>query len=135
MKEEGGQRAVRAKSAGTKFKFSIKRVYDEPSSNDGLRFLVDRLWPRGVKKSALASVTWLKDVAPSPELRKWFGHEPAKWTEFQKRYRQELQKNLGACQPLWDALQKNNVTLLFAARDPEINHTVVLKEFLERKRA
>jgi uncharacterized protein YeaO (DUF488 family) len=112
--------------------FRIKRVYGEPSSDDGLRFLVDRLWPRGVKKSALASVVWLKDVAPSPELRKWFDHDPAKWAEFRKRYRLELKKNSAACQPLWDAIQKDNVTLLFAAKSMEINHAVVLKDFLEK---
>lgn len=125
-------RKATASVSRAKHEFQIKRVYDEPSPGDGLRFLVDRLWPRGVKKSALASVVWLKDVAPSPPLRQWFGHEPAKWTEFKKRYRLELKKNFAACQPLLEAIQKDNVTLLFAARDPAINHAVVLKEFLEK---
>jgi uncharacterized protein YeaO (DUF488 family) len=125
------RKAARAKPAGTQHQFHIKRVYYKPSPDDGLRFLVDRLWPRGVKKSALASVTWLRDVAPSPELRRWFGHEPAKWAEFRKRYYSELKKNQDACQPLWEAIQKKDVTLFFAARDRQINHAVVLKRFLE----
>jgi len=115
--------------------FRIKRVYEEASSEDGRRFLVDRLWPRGVKKSALASVVWLKDVAPSTELRKQFNHDTARWTEFRKRYRAELKGNSAACQPLWDAIRKDNVTLLFAAKSMEINHAVVLKEFLEKNGA
>ncbi|HVU28327.1 MAG TPA: DUF488 domain-containing protein [Verrucomicrobiae bacterium] len=116
-----------------KYEFRIKRVYDPPATDDGLRFLVDRLWPRGVKKEALHATGWLKEVAPSPPLRKWFGHEVAKWTEFRQRYRAELGKNPPAWQPLLDAVQKDNVTLLFAARDMKINHVVVLKEFLKEK--
>ncbi|HVU08803.1 MAG TPA: DUF488 family protein [Verrucomicrobiae bacterium] len=116
-----------------KYEFRIKRVYDPPAADDGLRFLVDRLWPRGVKKEALHATGWLKEVAPGPPLRQWFGHEAAKWTEFRRRYRAELQKNPSAWQPLLDAAQKNNVTLLFAARDMKINHAAVLKEFLEEK--
>jgi uncharacterized protein YeaO (DUF488 family) len=121
------------KHSARKNKIQIKRVYDEPSPNDGSRFLVDRLWPRGVKKSALSGVIWLRDVAPGTPLRKWFGHDPGKWAEFRKRYRLELEKNLSALKPLRTALQKSNVTLLFAARDIEINHAIVLKEFLQRK--
>jgi uncharacterized protein YeaO (DUF488 family) len=128
------RKVVRPKPAGEKHQFHIKRVYDQPAADDGLCFLVDRLWPRGIKKSALASVTWLKDVAPSAELRKWFGHEPAKWTEFRRRYLRELEKNPGACQPLWEAVQKKEVTLLFSARDMEKNQAVVLKEFLEAEK-
>jgi uncharacterized protein YeaO (DUF488 family) len=128
------KKAARAKPAGGKNKLQIKRVYDDPAPGDGLCFLVDRLWPRGIKKSALAGVTWLKDVAPSAELRKWFGHEPAKWAEFQKRYRRELDRNRDACRPLWEASKKDRVTLLFAARDVEINHAIVLKGFLEKSK-
>ena len=113
--------------------FQIKRVYDELSSSDGARFLVDRLWPRGVKKSTLSSVTWLRDVAPSALLRKWFGHDPARWPKFQKRYRAELKKNSIACKPLWEAIQKSDVTLLFGAKDPDMNNAVVLKRFLEEE--
>ena len=118
---------------GGRHEFRIKRVYDEPSADDGMRFLVDRLWPRGIKKEALAKVEWLKEVAPSSELRIWFGHEPAKWSEFQKRYRAELIKNSVACKPLLDAIKKDDVTLLFGAKDPAINHAVVLKSYLVSK--
>lgn len=116
-----------------KYEFRIKRVYDEPSPQDGFRFLVDRLWPRGIRKEKLPFTEWVKEVAPSPELRKWFGHEPGKWTEFRKRYRQELANNPAAWAPLLAAVQKGDVTLLFAARDMEINHATVLREFLEGK--
>lgn len=116
-----------------KYEVQIKRVYDKPASGDGSRFLVDRIWPRGIKKSALAGVTWLRDVAPGTPLRKWFGHDPAKWTEFRERYRQELEKNPAAWKPLLDAIHKGNVTLLFAARDTERNQAMVLKEFLKEK--
>ena len=115
-----------------KHQIQIKRVYDEASPGDGIRFLVDRLWPRGVKKTTLAGVEWLKDVAPSTPLREWFGHEPAKWAEFRKRYRAELKTNSNALTPLLDALKKSNVTLLYGAKDQETNHAVVLKEFLEK---
>lgn len=114
--------------------FRIKRVYEEPSSGDGIRFLVDRLWPRGVKKSALSSVVWLRDVGPDTSLRKWFNHDPAKWDEFRRRYRSELEKNPAAYQPLLDAIKKDDVTLLFSARDVDKNQAVVLKEFLEKRR-
>jgi uncharacterized protein YeaO (DUF488 family) len=113
-----------------KHQIQIKRVYEKPSPDDGTRFLIDRLWPRGVKKSTLAGVEWLKDVAPSTPLREWFGHEPAKWKEFQKRYRAELKENSDAWKPLLDALKKSDVTLLYGAKDQEINHAVVLKAFL-----
>lgn len=114
-----------------KHEVQIKRVYDESSSGHGARFLVDRVWPRGVRKSTLSGVIWLKDVAPTTPLRKWFGHDPAKWTEFRKRYRTELQKNPDALKPLEDALQKKDVTLLYGAKDEEHNQAMVLKEFLE----
>ncbi len=118
-----------------KHKIRIKRVYEEPSSDGGERFLVDRMWPRGIKKSALSSATWLRDVAPSAALRKWFGHDPSKWPEFQKRYRAELRKNSAVCEPLLSAIKKDDVTLLFAAKDPEMNNAAVLKKFLETKEA
>lgn len=113
-----------------KHKIEIKRVYDEFSAADGACFLVDRMWPRGIRKSALSSATWLRDVAPSAPLRKWFNHDPAKWPDFQKRYRAELQRNPAAYGPLLDALQKHDVTLLFAAKDPDRNNAVVLRKFL-----
>ena len=108
-----------------------KRVYEPAERSDGVRFLVDRLWPRGIKKEVLEMKAWLKDVAPSPELRKWFAHDPAKWQEFQRRYRKELEANPDAWQPILEAAKKGNVTLLYSARDTEHNSAVLLKEFLE----
>ncbi|HEX3627566.1 MAG TPA: DUF488 family protein [Verrucomicrobiae bacterium] len=116
-----------------KHKVQIKRVYDKLSADDGACFLVDRIWPRGVSKSAMQSAIWLRDVAPSAPLRKWFAHEPAKWPDFQKRYRGELQKNRAACEPLLEAMRKGDVTLLFAAKDLGMNNAAVLKGFLEQQ--
>jgi len=110
----------------------IKRAYESPKRDDGVRFLVDRLWPRGMKKEELKMMAWLKAVSPSPDLRKWFGHDPAKWTEFQKRYRKELKDNSDAWQPILNAAKKGNVTLLYSAKDTEHNSALVLKKFLER---
>lgn len=112
----------------------IKRVYEAAQASDGVRFLVERLWPRGIKKEKLKMKAWLKDVAPSPALRKWFGHDPAKWEEFQKRYRNELEANPDAWQPLLEAARDGNVTLLYSARDPEHNSALLLKSFLEEQR-
>jgi uncharacterized protein YeaO (DUF488 family) len=108
-----------------------KRVYEEANASDGTRFLVDRLWPRGMKKEKLKMEAWLKDVAPSPSLRKWFAHDPSKWQEFQKRYRAELKSNPDAWQPILEAAKNGNVTLLYSARDPEHNSAIVLESFLE----
>lgn len=112
----------------------IKRVYDPPARGDGKRFLVERLWPRGMKKEALELDGWLKDVAPSTELRKWFGHRLERWEEFRKRYEAELRANPDAWQPILDAARKGNVTLLYSARDTEHNGAVVLRDFLEKRR-
>ena len=109
----------------------IKRVYENPGREDGFRFLVDRLWPRGMKKQDLKMKAWLKEVAPSPDLRRWYGHDPAKWEEFQKKYREELKNNQEAWQPLIEAARQGNVTLLYSAKDTEHNSALVLKEFLE----
>ena len=106
-------------------------MYERAQASDGTRFLVDRLWPRGIKKEELKMETWLKDVAPSPELRKWFAHDPARWQEFQKRYRAELKANPDSWQPLLDAARRGDVTLLYSARDTEHNSAVLLQEFLE----
>ena len=111
----------------------IKRVYEKTEKSDGTRFLVDRLWPRGVKKEELKMKAWLKEVAPSPELRQWFGHDPEKWSEFKKRYRAELKSNAEAWQPILEATKHGNVTLLYSARDTEHNSAVLLKEFLEKQ--
>lgn len=110
----------------------IERVYDPPASDDGLRFLVDRLWPRGVRKDALKIEGWLKDFAPSGALRKWFGHDESRWKEFCKRYFAELNAYPEAWHPLLEAACKGNVTLLFSARDSEHNNAAALNAYLER---
>jgi uncharacterized protein YeaO (DUF488 family) len=108
----------------------IKRAYEPASPEDGARFLVDRLWPRGVRKEALDLTAWLKHVAPSDPLRRWFGHEPARWEAFRQRYRKELRSNPEAIQPIVEALARGRVTLVQAARDQAHNHAVVLQEYL-----
>ena len=109
----------------------IKRVYDPVGHDDGRRVLVDRLWPRGVAKDEARIDEWLKEVAPSDELRKWFGHDPAKWEEFRTRYRQELKPHGELLERLRSEARKGTVTLLFAAKDVEHNNAVVLKEMLD----
>jgi uncharacterized protein YeaO (DUF488 family) len=111
----------------------LKRAYDEPSPADGQRILVERLWPRGVTKERAAVDLWLKDVAPSPELRKWFGHDPAKWEQFERRYWKELQGRKEAVELLRHKAQQGTVTLVYAARDEEHNGAVALQSFLERR--
>lgn len=111
----------------------IKRVYEPFSKQDGFRILVDRLWPRGLKKDVAHIDKWVKETAPSPTLRKWFNHEPEKWEAFQLRYEEELQKNVAISDLLELIKTKKAVTLLYAARDEEHNQAVVLKSFLERK--
>ena len=110
-----------------------KRVYEPAERSDGTRFLVDRLWPRGMKKEKLQIEAGLKDVAPSPALRKWFEHDPAKWNEFQRRYRAELESNPDAWQPILQAAQEGDVILVYSARDTEHNSAVLLKSFLETR--
>jgi uncharacterized protein YeaO (DUF488 family) len=111
----------------------VKRVYENAEASDGVRFLVERLWPRGMKKEALTMEAWLKDVAPSGSLRRWFGHDPLNWGEFQKRYRAELGDNPNAWEPIVEAAQRGDVTLLYSARDTEHNNALVLKSFLEEQ--
>jgi uncharacterized protein YeaO (DUF488 family) len=108
----------------------LKRVYEAPDSTDGVRFLVERLWPRGVKKSSLEISAWLKEVAPCIELRKWFHHDPARWKEFRRRYFSELRENPASWCPILDAARSGNVTLLYSSHDPEHNNAVALKDFL-----
>lgn len=110
-----------------------KRVYEPAEKSDGTRFLVERLWPRGMKKEALKMDDWLKEVAPSDGLRRWFDHDPAKWREFQRRYRAELAEERETWQPLLDAAKHGDVTLLFSAHDLEHNNAVVLKSFLDQR--
>ncbi len=110
----------------------LKRAYEPPSRSDGARFLVERLWPRGIKKENLPVKVWLKDVAPSTELRQWFSHDPAKWPEFQRRYRLELKRDRTSLQPILDAAREGGpVTLVYSSHDTEHNNAVVLKAFVE----
>ena len=111
----------------------LKRVYEPPDSHDGRRFLVERLWPRGMKKESLAMEGWLKDLAPSDALRQWFGHDPAKWEKFQQRYALELEANPASLAPLLDAARQGTVTLLYSAHDQEHNNALALKNFLEER--
>jgi len=110
----------------------LKRVYEKAESSDGARFLVERLWPRGVKKEALWMDAWLKEVAPSNDLRRWFGHDPLKWNEFQKRYWAELKSNSDAWEPILESAKRGDVTLLYSAHDTEHNNALALKRFLEK---
>ena len=111
----------------------VKRAYDETSKNDGTRFLVERLWPRGVKKDDLKVEAWLKDVAPSTDLREWFQHDPSKWAEFHRRYFKELAKRPDAWRPLVTRARRGRITLVYSAHDTEHNNAVALKEFVEQK--
>jgi len=113
----------------------IKRTYDSPARGDGRRILVERLWPRGMKKEALAADAWLKDVAPSTELRKWFGHRVERWEEFRRRYREELKANPEAWKPLVDDGQRGTVTLLYSAHDTLHNGAVVLRDYLDEPKS
>ena len=109
----------------------LKRVYAVRSPEDGLRVLVERLWPRGLTKQRAAVDLWLKDVAPSPELRKWFGHDPARWEQFQKRYQKELREKQDAVKHLTQMGKEGTITLVYAARDEEHNGALALKTFLQ----
>lgn len=111
---------------------NIKRVYEGAEKGDGTRFLIERLWPRGVRKDSLPLDGWLKDAGPSTELRKWFSHDPAKWEEFQKRYFAELEKRPEAWRPIVDAARKGTVTLIYSSHDTEHNNAVALQKFLKR---
>lgn len=112
----------------------IKRIYDEPSKDDGIRIFVDRLWARGVTKQKAHLNYWLKDIAPSPDLRKWFNHEPEKFEDFSKCYKEELKCKQDIVDEVIKLLQKNDVTLIYAAKSPEINHAIVLKEYINSNR-
>jgi uncharacterized protein YeaO (DUF488 family) len=109
-------------------KINLKRVYEKPTKEDGIRVLVDRLWPRGLTKQKAKIDLWLKDIAPSTELRKWFGHDPEKWKEFRKRYQKELKENKEQIEILKEQKKKGTVTLVYGAKDEEHNEAIVLKE-------
>jgi uncharacterized protein YeaO (DUF488 family) len=111
----------------------LKRAYEKPSNADGDRFLVDRLWPRGVKKSSLALKAWLKDAAPSTDLRHWYHHDLTRWDVFRRRYFSELEKNPAAWRPLLEAARQGTVTLVYSSQLAEHNNAVALREFLMEK--
>ena len=111
----------------------IKRAYEEPDREDGTRILVDRLWPRGLTKEKARVDLWLKDVAPSTELRKWFAHDPAKWTEFQSRYQEELKRNKEQFSLLRQETAKGTITLVYGAKDQQHNEAVILQRLLTAK--
>jgi uncharacterized protein YeaO (DUF488 family) len=111
----------------------LKRAYDQPARGDGWRVLVERLWPRGMKKEALAADAWLKKVAPSTELRKWFDHRVDRWDEFRRRYRDELTKNPDGWAPILEAGRRGTVTLLYSAHDTLHNGALVLRDYLENR--
>ena len=113
----------------------LKRAYDTPSAQDGIRILVDRLWPRGLSKASAQLDMWQKDAGPSHELRKWFGHDAEKWKEFQRKYFSELTQNPEAWAALLERAQKQKVTLLYGSHEAEHNNAVALKRFLEAKLA
>ena len=110
----------------------IKRVYEQPNDGDGTRVLVDRLWPRGLTKEKARVEVWLKEIAPSTELRKWFGHDPEKWKRFRGRYETELRHNRDLIKMLKSKAGEGTITLLYGARDEKHNEALVLKQFLER---
>jgi uncharacterized protein YeaO (DUF488 family) len=113
-------------------KINLKRVYEIPNKEDGTRVLVDRLWPRGLTKQKAKIDLWLKDIAPSTELRKWFGHDPEKWTEFKKRYQKELTKNKEPIEILKELQKNGTVTLVYGAKDQEHNEAIVLQELFNK---
>ncbi len=120
----------------------IKRVYEKPSRDDGKRILVDRLWPRGLRKEEARIDEWAKELGPSSELRKWFGHDPAKWEEFRKCYFSELHEHEGLVEGIVTSARKGTVTLLFGSKEERFNNAVALKEYIasrakasERKKA
>ena len=110
----------------------IKRVYELPDKDDGVRILVDRLWPRGLTKKEASVDLWLKDIAPSTELRKWFGHDPKKWRSFRERYQTEIKHHTDQLKLLKSKAKEGTVTLIYGARDQEHNEALVLKQFLQR---
>jgi uncharacterized protein YeaO (DUF488 family) len=111
----------------------VKRIYDPPEGGDGFRILVDRLWPRGLSKEKAMVDLWLKEISPSNELRKWYGHDPAKWAEFKKRYFQEIKERREEFDLLREKAGEGTVTFLFSSQEEKLNNAAALKEFVERK--
>jgi uncharacterized protein YeaO (DUF488 family) len=124
----------RVRSRGTRCTVSLKRAYERSSPDDGMRVLVDRLWPRGLSKEQLAVDFWLKDAAPSDTLRRWYGHEPRRWESFAEKYRAELAQRADLLLLLDELRRRGRVTLIYGARDATRNNAVVLREVLEQRR-
>jgi uncharacterized protein YeaO (DUF488 family) len=111
----------------------LKRAREQSEPSDGVRYLVERLWPRGIRKAALPLNGWLKEVAPSTALRKWFAHDPSKWVEFQRRYFAELDENAPAWKPIAETARHGTVTLIYSSHDAEHNNALALKLYLEQQ--
>jgi uncharacterized protein YeaO (DUF488 family) len=116
---------------GFRMAITVKRIYEQPTENDGFRILVDRLWPRGLSKEKANVDLWLKDIAPSTELRKWFDHKEERWDEFKKRYFDELEKKTEFVDTVREKAGKGSVTLLYSAKNEKINNAVALVEYIE----
>ena len=129
----GRRVAKRVRTRGTRCAVCLKRAYERPSPSDGMRVLVDRLWPRGLSKEQLAVDFWLKGAAPSDALRRWYGHEPRRWESFAAKYRAELTQRTDLLQLLDELRRRGRVTLLYGARDAARNNAVVLREVLEER--
>ena len=125
-------RATETESKGRDVNIKIKRVYEHPKQEDGMRILVDRLWPRGLTKKKASVDLWLKDIAPSTELRKWFAHDPDKWKRFRGRYQTEIRNNHDLIKVLKQKAREGTITLIYGARDQKHNEALVLKQFLEK---
>lgn len=126
--------AKRVRARGTRCAVGLKRAYEQPSPDDGMRVLVDRLWPRGLSKERLAVDFWLKEAAPSDELRRWYGHEPRRWESFVAKYRAELAQRADLLRLLDELRRRGRVTLLYGARDTTRNNAVVLRQVLDERR-
>lgn len=113
--------------------FQLKRAYEKPTKSDGFRVLVDRLWPRGLNKDKAKIDLWLKEIAPSSELRNWFGHDPKRWNDFKRRYNRELADYREELESLVDKARRGRVTLVYGAKDTEHNNAAALREYIERK--
>jgi uncharacterized protein YeaO (DUF488 family) len=124
----------RVRARGKPCSVGLKRAYERPAPGDGMRVLVDRLWPRGLSREQLAIDFWLKDAAPSDALRRWFGHEPRRWISFAAKYRAELEQRADVLRLLDEARRRGRITLLYGARDTSRNHAVVLRDVLEERR-
>lgn len=132
MARPASRKSIRPR--GSRCTVALKRVYEQPAPRDGMRVLVDRLWPRGLSREQLAVDFWLKDAAPSGALRRWFGHEPRRWHSFAAKYRAELAQRTEVLSLLDEARRRGRITLLYGARDTARNHAVVLREVLEERR-